>query len=84
MNPRAFRVTYCSACLQILDGGKPMASWTVEAKVGHDSGKMIRHVYGRIGGRHRSEVAEYVSLDNDAGDDLCDGVSGDEAHQWVS
>jgi integrase len=70
VNPRAFRVTYCSARLQMLDRGEPVASWTVEAEMGHNSGKMIRSVYGRIGQRrHRSAVVEYVPLPADTGAD---------------
>lgn len=77
INPRVFRVTYCSARLQTLDNGKPVASWTVEAEMGHNSGKMIKRVYGRIGEvRHRSEVVEYVPLREDRaepeGDDTVD------------
>ncbi len=65
INPRVFRVTYCSARLQTLDNDKPVASWTVEAEMGHDSGKMIKRVYGRIGEmRHRSAVVEYVPRDD--------------------
>jgi integrase len=61
INPRVLRVTYCSARLQTLDRGAPVASWTVESEMGHSSGKMIKRVYGRLGTvRHRSDVVEYV------------------------
>lgn len=64
INPRVLRVTYCSARLQTLDRGQPISPYTVESELGHNSGKMIRRVYGRIGEvRHRSDVVEYLSFE---------------------
>ena len=78
INPRMFRVTYCSARLQTLDNGKPVASWTVEAEMGHNSGKMIKRVYGRIGEmRHRSDVVEYVPRPE------AEQQDEQEAEQWA-
>ncbi len=64
VNPRAMRVTYCSARIHTLDRGQPVAPWTLRKEMGHNSDKMIDRVYGRIGTvRHRSEVVEYVSFE---------------------
>lgn len=60
VTPRALRTTYCSARLQTLDNGKPIAQWTVYNEMGHSSRKMVDQVYGRLGSiRHRSEAVEY-------------------------
>jgi integrase len=84
INPRVLRVTYCSARLQTLDRGAPVASWTVESEMGHASGKMIKRVYGRLGTvRHRSEVVEYVPREEDlvvrAGSPMAHDDEGDKA-----
>lgn len=60
VTPRAMRTTYCSARLQTLDNGKPIALFTVYGEMGHSGRKMVDEVYGRLGTiRHRSEVVEY-------------------------
>ena len=57
---RMFRHTYCSARLQTLDGGRPVAEYTVASELGHGSEDMIRKVYAHLGLiRHRSDVVEY-------------------------
>ena len=56
---KMFRHTYGSSRLQTVDRGAPVALWTVEQELGHDSGDMIRQVYGHLGNtRHRAEVVE--------------------------
>jgi len=63
LNSRVLRVSYCSARLQTLDGGRPVAIWTVIQEMGHSSKRMVETVYGRVGNaRHRGDVVEYVSL----------------------
>jgi integrase len=60
IRPRMLRVTYCSARLQTLDGGRPIAKSTVAGELGHHSSVMVETVYTRIGTmRHRSEDVEY-------------------------
>lgn len=60
VTPRALRPTYCSARLQTLDFGRPIAETTVYFEMGHGSEKMIKAVYGRLGRiRHRGDVVEY-------------------------
>jgi integrase len=57
---RIFRHTYCSARLQTLDRGEPVAKYTVRRELGHGSDDMIDKVYSHLGDvRHRSEVVEY-------------------------
>jgi len=57
---RLFRKTYCSARLQTLDHGAPVAVFTVSRELGHSSTDMVNTVYGRLGTvRHRSDVPEY-------------------------
>ncbi|MGH7582349.1 MAG: tyrosine-type recombinase/integrase [Gemmatimonadales bacterium] len=56
----AFRKTFATAALQILDHGAPIAQRTVQAWLGHASGAMLEAVYGKLGTvRHRREVVEY-------------------------
>jgi integrase len=60
LRTRIFRHTYCAARLQTLDRGEPVAPYTVQRELGHDSGDMVNLVYGHLGRmRHRSSVVEY-------------------------
>lgn len=57
---KIFRHTYCSARLQTLDHGAPVALFTVARELGHSSTRMVERVYSHLGRvRHRSEVVEY-------------------------
>jgi integrase len=57
---RMFRHTFCAARLQTLDGGAPVAPYTVGRELGHGGLAMVARVYGHLGiVRHRSEVVEY-------------------------
>jgi integrase len=57
---KAFRHAYCSARLQTLDRGLPVAEYTVAKEMGHGGAGLVRKVYGHLGGiRHRSELVEY-------------------------
>ncbi len=57
---KLFRHTYCSARLQTLDRGVPIALYTVSRELGHSSTRMVERVYSHLGRvRHRSEVVEY-------------------------
>lgn len=77
ITPQVFRVTYCSARLQTLDGGRPISTWTVREELGHSSMRMILQVYGRSGEmRHRSAVVEYVPLTRAERDALAPGAEG--------
>jgi integrase len=61
VSPQVFRVTYCAARLQTLDRGRPVALYTVQKEMGHNSPAMINRVYGRLGVYpHRTEGVEYV------------------------
>ena len=54
------RHTYCTARLQTLDHGRPIAKHTVAAEMGHRSEAMIDRVYGHLGRiRYRSDHVEY-------------------------
>ena len=60
VHPHACRHTYCSARLQTLDGGRPIAPNTVSKELGHRGRAMVDRVYGHCGDvRHRSEFVEY-------------------------
>lgn len=57
---KCFRHTYCATRLQTLDGGKPVAVYTVSRELGHSSTAMVEGVYSHLGSaRHRSDVVEY-------------------------
>lgn len=57
---KPFRQTYITARLQTLDGGHPVAPWTVAREVGHSGTAMIERVYGHLGQvRHRAKVVEF-------------------------
>lgn len=57
---RMCRHTYCSARLQTLVNGHPIAPFDVGRELGHGGDAMVRRVYGHIGQvKHRSEVVEY-------------------------
>jgi integrase len=57
---KAFRHAYCSARLQTLDQGHPVAERTVAGEMGHGGYELVRRVYSHLGTiRHRSEVVEY-------------------------
>jgi integrase len=57
---KIFRHSYCAARLQTLDGGHPVAQWTVGREMGHGGTQLVERVYGHLGDvRHRSEVVEY-------------------------
>lgn len=54
------RHTYATARLQTVDGGQPVAMWTVAKELGHSSTRLIEERYGHLGEvRHRSEVVEF-------------------------
>lgn len=57
------RHAYCAARLQSLDGGAPVAPWTVARELGHSSTDMVERIYGHLGQvRHRGEgVAFHVA-----------------------
>lgn len=60
VTPKAFRHTYCSARLQTIDRGYPVAEKTVCAELGHGSERMVRDIYGHLGEvRHRAKVVEF-------------------------
>jgi integrase len=57
---KAFRHTYCAARLQTLDGGVPVAQYTVAKEMGHGGDAMVKRIYGHLGEiRHRAPVVEY-------------------------
>jgi integrase len=57
---KAFRHSYASARLQTLDGGDPVAIWTVSKELGHGSEVMLKTIYGHLGQvRHRAEHVEF-------------------------
>lgn len=59
---KMMRHTYCAARLQTLDGGKPIAVYTVAKELGHADTKMVESVYAHLGTiRHRSEHVEYMA-----------------------
>lgn len=59
---KMFRHTYCAARLQTLDGGRPVAPFTVARELGHGGTHLVERVYGHLGtARHRSEVVEYLT-----------------------
>ncbi len=60
LRTKAFRHTYCTARLQTLDRGAPIALDTVRREMGHSSTAMVEKVYGHMGTiRHRSEAVEF-------------------------
>jgi integrase len=60
LRTKMFRHTYCSARLQTLDRGVPVATYTVSRELGHGSTGMVERVYSHLGTvRHRAEVVEY-------------------------
>jgi integrase len=55
-----FRHTYTAMRLQTLDGGAPVALWTVTRELGHGSVTMIERTYGHLlDVRQRLPVVEY-------------------------
>lgn len=61
------RHTYCAARLQSLDGGAPVAPWTVARELGHSSTEMVERVYGHLGQvRHRGEGVSFLVEDHRA------------------
>jgi integrase len=46
---KCFRHTYCATRLQSLDGGKPVAVFTVSRELGHSSTTMVEDVYSHLG-----------------------------------
>ncbi len=57
---KMFRHTYCSARLQTLDRGEPVAEFTVVKEMGHGGSGLVRRVYGHLGTiGQRSEFVEY-------------------------
>lgn len=57
---KAFRHTYTSARLQTVDGGQPVAVFTVSRELGHSSTAMVERVYSHLGDvRHRSGAVEF-------------------------
>lgn len=60
------RHTYCAARLQSLDGGAPVAPWTVAREMGHASTGMVEKVYGHLGQvRHRGEGVSFRVNDHE-------------------
>jgi len=85
VTPRALRPTYCAARLQTLDRGHPVAPLTVATELGHSSLSMITRVYGRLGRvRHRSDVVEYLPLDEATRQHLIDQLQGTGAEVTVT
>lgn len=59
---KMMRHTYCAARLQTLDGGKPIATFTVASELGHVDEKLVKKIYGHLGkNRYRSEHVEYLA-----------------------
>lgn len=57
---KALRHTWCSARLQTLDHGAPVALDTVRREMGHESPRLVEKIYGHLGTvRHRSVVVEF-------------------------
>jgi integrase len=57
---KMFRHSYCATRLQTLDGGAPVAVYSVSRELGHSSTAMVERVYSHMGTiRHRSEQVEY-------------------------
>jgi integrase len=57
---KVFRHSYCSARLQTLDAGHPVALFTVARELGHQGTAMVERVYSHLGDlRHRAEAVEY-------------------------
>ena len=57
---KRFGHTYCAARLQTLDGGAPVAIYSVSRELGHTSTAMVEKVYSHLGTiRHRAEMVEY-------------------------
>lgn len=64
-----FRHTYCSARLQTLDHGAPVAVYTVSRELGHTSTAMVERVHAHLGDvRHRAEVVEHQACEMPASD----------------
>lgn len=58
---KLFRHTYCSARLQTLDNGAPVAVFTVARELGHSSTAMVEKVYSHLGQiRVRSHSVEFT------------------------
>jgi integrase len=56
----AFRHSYISARVQTLDGGHPIALFTVAREVGHSSTRLIEDRYGHlVHVAQRSEVVDF-------------------------
>lgn len=56
----SFRKTYCTARLQTLDRGKPVAVFTVSRELGHSTTAMVERVYSSLGRvRHRGEEVSF-------------------------
>jgi integrase len=60
VNLYAFRHSFCSAALQLLDRGAPVSPYTVARWLGHGGTALVNRVYGHLGEvRHRAEVMEF-------------------------
>jgi integrase len=63
---KAFRHTYGSMRIQTVDGGEPVAIYTVSRELGHRDTKMVEQTYGHLlTRRHRREVVSYCPEDDD-------------------
>lgn len=61
LRTKMLRHSYCAARLQTVDGGKPVAHYTVARELGHQGVKMVEEVYGHLGTiRHRCDVVAFL------------------------
>jgi integrase len=67
VTPKVARHTYCSARLQTLDHGAPIADVTVAVEMGHGSAAMVREIYGHVSvgdRRIRKDVVDFLVEDH--------------------